>query len=174
MTSPVTVEELQYYLRDQSTDPDLLDYFQSLLDIATHFVYTHLDREYDALAAFTEIFWGDDGNAVRLRHRAGAITGWKYYDEEGTETNEGTSDLGLRENGHLVIAGTKRFLRGYEHRVSYTLPASLECPAPVKQLVIELAAVLFYRSGQGQGTLSTQDLTEHQLEIMRMYKRTPV
>ena len=174
MTSPATVEELQYYLRDESTDIDLLAYFQTLLDTATRFVYTYIDRDYTASTSFTEIFWGDDGNAVRLRHQAGEITGWKYYDETGDETDEGTSDLGLRENGNLVIAGTKRFLSGYEHRVTYTLPASLVCPEPVKQCVIELAAILFNKSAQGHGTLSSLDLQPHQMEILRMHKRTPV
>jgi hypothetical protein len=174
MTSPATVEELQYYLKDESSDPDLLDYFQSLLDIATEFVYTYLDREYTASTSFTQIFWGVDGNAVRLPHRAGAITSWKYYDETGDETIEDVSDLGLRENGNLIIAGTKTFLSGYEHRIVYTLPVSLECPKPVKQCVIELAAILFNKSNQGHGTLSTLDLEPHHIEILRMHKRVPV
>jgi hypothetical protein len=174
MPSPATVEELQYYLKDESTDTDLLDYYEDLLETATEFVYTYIDREYTGGTSFTEIFWGDDGNAVRLRHRAGAITAWKYYDETGEETDPGTDDLGLREGGLLVIAGTKRFLSGYEHRVTYTLPGSLVCPQPVKQLVIELAATLFHKSAQGHGTLSTLDLEPHQLEVLRMHKRVPV
>ena len=174
MTSPATVEELQYYLRDESTDPDLLDYFQYALDNATAFVYTYLDRDYTASTSFTEIFWGDGGNAVRLRHRAGAITSWKYYDETGEETIEDEDDLGLRENGHLVIAGTKRFLDGYEHRIVYALPGSLSCPQPVKQCVIELAAILFNKSNQGHGTLSSLDLEPHHIEILGMHKRLPV
>jgi hypothetical protein len=174
MTSPATVEELQYYLKDESSDGDLLDYFQSLLYTATQFVYTYLDREYTPSTSFTEIFWGDDGNAVRLRHRAGAITSWKYYDEAGNETIEDSIDLGLREDGNLIIAGTKRFLAGYEHRIVYTLPGSLVCPEPIKQCVIELAAMLFNKSNQGHGTLSTLDLEPHQLAVLRMYKRVAV
>jgi hypothetical protein len=174
MTSPATVEELQYYLRDESTDPNLLDYFQYALDAATEFVYTYIDRDYTASTPFTEIFWGDDGNAVRLRQRAGAITSWKYYDETGDETLEDIDDLGLRENGNLIIAGTKRFLSGYEHRIVCTLPASLVCPQPVKQCVIELAAILFNKSNQGHGTLSTLDLEPHHFATLRMHKRVPV
>ncbi|SRR5579883_507200 len=189
-TSPVTVADLQTYLRDVSTDTTLLGFYQTLLDTATESVYTWLDRDYTALATKTDRFWGDDTEFYAPHYPAGSFVSWSYIDMNGFVTSLDISDLLIRANGYLVQAKTKRFVSGAEHAITYKQPATLVCPETVKQVIVEIAAQLFDESNQGAGTrglllatsndgISTDrerflDLSERHKEMLRPYKRYPV
>jgi hypothetical protein len=192
-TSPVSLANFQTYLKDSSTDTTLTGFYQSLLDTATEYVYNWLDRDYTASASKTDIFWGDDTQFYAPRHQAGTLTSWHYLDSSGVDTNVGTSDLMLRANGYLIQASTKSFISGVEHRLVYAQPSTLTCPETIRQVVMELAALYFEASNQGEGSLGLLmlasrdgglgsfsdrerfgDLTERHKETLRPYKRYPV
>lgn len=172
--SPVTVSDLQTYLRDTSVDTNTLDHFGSVIEIATDGVFTYLGRDYIPNAAKKDIFWGNNSDKHRLQYQAGVIASWKYYDKDGVETNPGTGEIELRENGTLIMLSNGTFEPGYEHRVEYTTPASLVCPQAVKQIIIELAAELFHKSNQGQGELFTQVFISKFAERLMPFKRIAV
>ena len=189
-TSPVTVANFQIYLKDTSTDTTLLAFYQTLINNATEAVYTWLDRDYTASAAKTDIFWGDDTQFYAPRHQAGSLTSWSYTDLSGTVTTLGTSDLLIRANGYLLQTLTHRFQCGAEHTLSYAQPSTLTCPEAVKQVITEIAALLYQASNQGTGSLGMLTATVHDAtatdrerfldlspvhkEMLRPYKRYPV
>jgi hypothetical protein len=180
--SPVPLPELQRYLKDTSTDPNVTTLLTLSLDTATERVYAYLDRDYTPNAAKMDIFFGNDSAYHFLRHTAGALTSWKYYDADGVETDPGTSYLKLFSNGKLIVSKEKKFPCGYEHRVGYTTPASLTCPETVKQVIIEIAAEIFEESKQGAGELRIHSnvyvtyysLSERHREMLAAYRRMPV
>src|SRR5689334_18694097 len=129
--SPVTLSEFQRYLKDTSTDTGILAFYQSLLDTATEKVYTYLDRDYTASAVKTDIFFGKGLHVHRMQHPASALISWKYYDETGAETVADISTLVLLATGMIVVGSVEKFSRGYEHRLSYSLPSTLTCPETV-------------------------------------------
>lgn len=154
--SPVTVSDFKLYVNDQSADPTVLAYFQSLLDTATERVYTYLDADFTPSALKTKTFLGNNSNCVRLHEPAAAITAWETRDETGTLTPQSTSSLHLFQNGYLVVLSDATFLPDLEHRISYTLPSTLVCPETVKQVITEVAAIMLRESKQGAGTLGEQ------------------
>ena len=186
----VTVAQLQLYLNDTSTDPTLVGFYQSLIDIATDRVLQFLDRTFTASASRTDVFWGDDQPTHRLHDAAQAVTAWTYIDLQFNTTTMGTSDLELFENGNVVASRRTPFISGVEHHLSYTLPSSLVLPPAVAQVIVEDAAIMFGESNQGTGTLAElivasregslsdrirfSDLSERHKETLRMYKRYPV
>jgi len=198
-TSPVTLVELQTYLKDASTDATLLLFYQSLLDMATEHVYNWLDRDYTPGATKCDTFFGDDSQCYAPRHQAGTVTSWSATDSAGNTTSLGTTDLLLRANGYLIqisSTSTKSFQSGYEHKLTYQQPVGLVCPETIKRVITEIAALAFQASHQGQGTLGVDflserdgalgfsggfsererfiDLTERHKEMLRAYKRYPV
>lgn len=174
MTSPVTVQEFQTYLRDSSTDPALLAYYQELLDRTTDYIVGYIEKDYTANAVKTDVFWGDDTDGHRLTHPAGVITQWKHYGHDGSETTEALGSLALREHGSFVVAYGKTFASGREHRLTYQLPNSLEWPIALKQVITELTAMLFEASKQGQGTLFIEPIPERHRQILDQYRTIPV
>jgi hypothetical protein len=189
-TSPVALADFQTYLKDASTDTTVTGFFQTCLNAATEAVYTWLDRDYTASASKTDVFWGDDTQFHAPRHQAGSLTAWSYTDLSGTVTSPGTSGLLLRANGYLVQTLNSRFMSGAEHTLTYTQPSTLTCPETVKQVITELAALLYQASNQGTGSLGVLisslndgssidrerflDLTPLHQETLRPYKRYPV
>lgn len=179
--SPVPVPDLQRYLKDISTDPNVTTLFTTALETATELVYTHLGRDYTPNAVKTDVFFGNDLHYHFLGNPAGTLTSWKYYDDGGVETDAGASYLKLFANGRLVVSKEKTFLCGYEHRIVYTQPA-LMCPETVKQVIIEAAAEIFEESKQGAGRFEIADdgavryaslLERHQAKLAQ-YRRLPV
>ncbi len=189
-TSPVALTDFQTYLKDASTDPTVMGFFQTCLNAATEAVYAWLDRDYTASATKTDLFWGDDTQFYAPRHPVGSITAWTFTDLSGTVTTESTSDLLIRANGYLLQTLTQRFQSGAEHALTYKQPSTLTCPETVAQVITEIAAIFFQQSNQGAGELnffSTSardgaayerdrflDLSERHKEMLRPYKRYPV
>ncbi|MEP7234603.1 MAG: hypothetical protein ABI778_04835 [Ignavibacteriota bacterium] len=188
--SPVSVSEFQSYLRDTTTDVDILAFYASLLDTATEKVYTYLDRDYTASAVKTDVFFGKGLHVHRMKHPAGALISWKYYDESGTETIADTGDLVLFANGEIAAGATAKFSFGYEHRLKYSLALSLVCPEAVKQVILETAAIIYEESKLGGARLGIGiesdrgdaniaryrylDLSERQKGMLQPYKRYAV
>src|SRR5438046_1220940 len=81
--SPVSLEEFQFYLNDNSTDDDVLDFYTSLLETATELVYKELDRDYTPEALHTDTFRGDGSHVHVLGHPAASIEDWISYDTLG-------------------------------------------------------------------------------------------
>jgi hypothetical protein len=189
-TSPVALTDFQTYLKDVSTDTTVTGFFQTCLNAATEAVYTWLDRDYTASASKTDVFWGDDTAFHSLRHQAGSLTAWSYTDLSGTVTTLGTSDLLIRANGYLLQTLTHRFARNAEHTLTYAQPSTLTCPEAVKQVITEIAALLYQASNQGEGSLGMLiasahdgvatdrerflDLSQLHKDMLRPYKRYPV
>jgi hypothetical protein len=189
-TSPVALTDFQTYLKDASTDTTVTGFFQTCLNAATEAVYTWLDRDYTASASKTDVFWGDDTQFYAPRHQAGALTAWTYTDLSGTVTTVGTSDLLIRGNGYLLQTLTHRFQREAEHTLTYTQPSTLTCPETVKQVITEIAALLYQASNQSTGSLGMLiayaqdgsatdrerflDLSALHKDMLRPYKRYPV
>ncbi len=185
--SPVLVSEFQTYLKDTTTDTAILAFYGSLLDTATEKVYTYLDRDYTASALKTDVFFGTGMHVHGMQNPAGTLIGWKYYDDTGAETIANISDLVLLANGNIAVSALKKFLRGFEHRLKYSLPSTLACPETVKQVITEIAAMIFEESKQGSGRLGIMiesdkndtssdrfryaDLTERQKAMLSPYKR---
>lgn len=149
---PVTLTELQIYLNDTSTDPDMIYLYELALAAATDRVYTYLGRDY-TLSTRTIIFWGDGGECRRLIEPAEAILVWKYYDKEGNETSGDITKLTLFEGGLLIIAHDVTFERGYEHRITYMPPPLPACPDAIKQVILEISASIYEESKRGRGIL---------------------
>lgn len=181
--SPVSLTELQIYLNDTSTDPDILYLYELALAAATDRVYTYLGRDY-TLAARTSIFWGDDGESHRLIEPAEAILVWKYYDKEGDETLGDITKLKLFEGGLLIIAHEAIFEHGYEHRITYMPPPLPACPDAVKQVILEISATIYEESKRGRGILVIEsewqtgssgerykELDERHKKILAPYRR---
>jgi hypothetical protein len=189
-TSPVALADFQTYLKDVSTDTTVTGFFQTCLNAATEAVYTWLDRDYTASASKTDVFWGDGTAFHSLRHQAGSLTAWSYTNLSGTVTTPGTSDLLLRANGYLLQTLTHRFQREAEHTLTYAQPSTLTCPEAVKQVITEIAALLYQASNQGTGSLGVMIATTHDItttdherfldlsqlhkDMLRPYKRYPV
>lgn len=172
---PIALPDVQRYLKDVSTDGNVILLLTEAIHTATERVYTYLDRDYTPNAVKTDSFFGDDRAYHFLRHPCGAITSWKYYDTGGAETDVGAVFLKLFSNGKLIVTKEKKFLSGYEHRVSYTTPASLSCPEMVKQVIIEIAAGIFEASKQGAGELQDEEMmTQRHEYLLAPYRRIPV
>ncbi len=142
------------------------------------------------MPARRDVFWGDDTPFYAPRHQAGTLTAWTYTDLSGTVTTVGTSDLLIRGNGYLLQTLTHRFAREAEHTLTYAQPSTLTCPEAVKQVITEIAALLYQASNQGEGSLGMLiasahdatvtdrerflDLSALHQETLRPYKRYPV
>lgn len=188
--SPVSLSDFQRYLKDTTTDAAIQAMYQSLLDTATEKIYTYLDRDYTPSAVKTDVFFGNDLHVHRMLNPAGAFISWKYYDEYAAETIANISDLVLLANGFAAVGAVKIFLRGYEHRLKYSQPATLTCPESVRQVITEIAAVIFEESNQGGGRLGIAiesdksdtayernrylDLSARQITMLAPYKRVAV
>ncbi|MDP4229799.1 MAG: hypothetical protein Q8916_05270 [Bacteroidota bacterium] len=188
--SPVALSDFQNYLKDSTTDTTILAFYQILLDTATERVYTYLDRDYTPGAEKTEVFFGNGRRVQRLNDPAGALLSWKYYDSSGSETIVDISEAFLMAKGILVVTAGRKFERCFEHRLTYNLPTTLRCPEMVKQVITEIAAVIFEESKQGGGRLgafsesdkldTTSDriryieLSARQKEMLAPYKRIAV
>jgi hypothetical protein len=186
----ISVPEFQTYLKDASTDPDLLVFFSVIIDIATEYVFTWLDRDFSASAIKTQIFEGNNANDLRLHSAAQTLNSWETVDDQGAVTVQPISDLILFDSGNRVHAKTLRFDRGLEHHITYHQPSSLACPETVRQVVLEFAVQIFQESSQGLGILGESitasrdgslsdrvkyaDLSDRHKELLRMYKRYPV
>jgi hypothetical protein len=179
---PIPLTDLQRFLKDSSTDPNVVALLTEAINVATERVYTYLDRDYTANAAKLDVFLGNDRAYRFLRHPAGVLTSWKHYDAGGVETDVGASSLKLFANGKLVVSKEKTFLSGYEHRIGYTTPASLICPEMVRQVILEIAADMFEESKQGAGEfgiardaqLEYLPLAERHLYMLAPYRRVPL
>ena len=188
--SPVSVASLQSYLNDTSVDVGVLAFYASLLDSATEKVYTYLDRDYTSGAAKIDIFFGNGRRAHRLQNPAALLISWKYYDLRGAETIADISSLVLLANGSLAVGPEHAFEAGFEHRLHYQMPSSLNCPESVRQVIIEVASILFEESKQGGGRLGIlseadkngmgtdrvryTDLTDRQKIMLMPYMRIAV
>ena len=188
-TSPVSTGEFKTYLNDTTTDTGILAFYQSLLDMATEKVYTYLDRDYTPGAVKTDVFFGNEHHIHRMRDPAATLTSWKSYDSEGAETIHDISGLVLMANGNLVVCAKGLFDQGSEHRIKYTLP-NWTVPETIRQVIIEIAAIVFEESKSGGGRLgiaietdridsSTErlrylDLTKRQQITLAPYKRIAV
>ncbi len=148
---PLTVTDLQNYLNDSSTDPDLINLFEQAINAATDRVYTYLGRSYP-IGVQTSIFWGDGGTCHSLIDEALTIHAWTYRDTEGTLSVGDISKLNLFELGRLIIAHDVTFERGYEHYITYT-PIPVLCPDTVKQVILEISATIYEESKRGRGVL---------------------
>jgi hypothetical protein len=185
--SPVSISEFQSYLKDTTTDTGILAFYQSLLNTATEKVYTYLDRDYTPGAIKTDVFFGTGRHIHRMRFPAGVLISWKYYDKTGAETVANIADLVLMAEGNIAVGASKKFLCRNEHRLKYSLPASLTCPETVKQVITEVAALIYEESKLGSGRLGIMiesdkndasiervrylDLTERQKTMLSPYKR---
>lgn len=149
---PLLVTDLQNYLNDSSTDPDVIYLFEQAMNAATDRVYTYLGRDY-TLSARTIIFWGDGGTRHRLAEEAGSILSWEYRDTDGNVYLGDITKLKLFEDGLLIIAHDATFERGYEHHITFMPPLSLLCPAEVKQVILEISATIYEESKRGRGIL---------------------
>ncbi len=188
--SPVSLSDFQRYLKDTTTDISIQAFYQSILDTATEKIYTYLDRDYTPGIMKTDIFFGNGLHVHRMNNPAGVLHTWKYYDAEGNETVVSISELVLMANGTVAVAANKRFSREFEHRIVYDQPLSLTCPETVRQVIIEVAAMIFEESKQGSSRLGIevesdrsdtnyervryQDLTDRQERMLAPYKRIPV
>ena len=188
--SPVSLSDFQRYLKDTTTDISIQAFYQSLLDTATEKIYTYLDRDYTPGAVKTDVFLGNGLHVHRMLNPAGALIAWKYYDEFAAETIANIADLVLLANGMAAIGGVKTFLRGYEHRLKYSQPSGLTCPEAVRQVITEVAAVIFEESKQGTSRLGIEtesdksdssyervryhDLSPRQIAMLAPYKRVAV
>lgn len=176
LTSPVTLEEFQFYIFDTSTDTDLLAFYQRLLDGATERVYTYLGRDYTPEAEKTDVFFGTSMHVHRMDNPAGEILSWKYYDAYGNETVVDISELVLMARGTIAVAASKIFYKDFEHRITYKQPDSLQCPETVKQAIIEIAAIIFEESKQGGGNLGrllVSDRIDADYERVRFIELSP-
>ncbi len=160
-TSPVTLSNFQLYLNDQSADPTVHAYYQSLLDYATERIYTYLDRDYTASAVKTDIFFGNCKPWRRLHQVAGAVTAWSSVDSLGAITTNDPTTIHLFEGGELAVLSSGTFDPTLEHRITYSLPSSLSCPETVAQVITEVAAVALRESKQGSGSLGEQMSYSH-------------
>jgi len=149
---PLLVSDLQNYLNDSSTDPDIIYLFEQSLNAATDRVYTYLGRDYTA-SARTIIFWGDGGTRHRLAEEAGTILNWTYIDTDGNVTLGDHTKLKLFEGGLLIIAHDVTFESGYEHHITFMPPLTLLCPDAVKQVILEIGAAIYEESKRGRGIL---------------------
>jgi hypothetical protein len=188
--SPVTVSEFQTYIKDTTTDPAIVAFYQTLLDTATEKVYTYLDRDYTAGAVKTDVFFGKGLHVHRMQNPAGTFLSWKYYDEKGAETVGDVLSLVILAEGNVAVSPEDRFRQGFEHRLKYQQPLILTCPETVKQVITEVAAIIFQESNQGSGSLGViitserndtnsdrlrySDLTERQKAMLAPYKRYAV
>ncbi|HEY6171074.1 MAG TPA: hypothetical protein VIX80_02330 [Candidatus Kapabacteria bacterium] len=150
--SPVLVSDLQNYLNDSSTDPDIIYLFEQSLNAATDRVYTYLGRDYTA-SARTVIFWGDGGTRHRIAEEAATILSWEYRDTDGNVSLGDITKLKLFEDGLLIIAHDVTFLPGYEHHITFMPPLTLLCPDAVRQVILEIAATIYEESKRGRGIL---------------------
>lgn len=189
-TSPVTVSEFQLYNTDLSADPTLLGFFQSLLETATERVYNYLDLDFTAGTLNVQTFVGSGGDFVLLHQPAEAITAWETVDRIGTLTPQNETALHLFDGGRVVVNADGIFDQSLEHRISYTLPASLTCPETVKQVITEVASIMLRESKQGAGSLGElreffsdtagahrsvfSELTERHRMMLSPYKRYAV
>ena len=148
---PLPITDLQRFLKDTTTDPNVLLLMTEAINVATERIYTYIGHDYTPSAPKLDVFFGDDRAYHFLRHPAGALTSWKYYDADGVETDAGAGALKLFSSGRLVVSREKKFPSGYEHRIGYTTPASLVCPELVRQVIIEMAAAIYEDSKQGAG-----------------------
>lgn len=163
---PVTVTELQNYLNDTSTDPNLITLYDDAINAATDRVYTYLGRSYP-IGVQISTFWGEGSVSRRLELEAFTILSWTYRDTKGTAFVGDVSKLELFENGSLVIAHDVRFERGYEHIITYT-PIPVPCPDAVRQVILEIAVTIFEESKHGRGILVIA--SEEQSGISEHYK----
>ncbi len=155
-TSPVSLARFQTALNDTSTDTPTLNYYQSLLDIATEQVYTFLDRDFTASAEKTDVFLGNDSECHTLHEPAGALVSWKTVDHEGTVVTKSLTSLALFLRGAFVGSKDDTFSSEFEHQITYTLPATLTCPETIQQVIIEIAMVMLRESKQGGGSLGEE------------------
>ena len=161
-TSPVTVAELQTYLRDSSTDPALLTFYQSLLDTATEKVYTWLDRDYTALALKTEVFIGGGTLWHFTKYPVGTLQSWTTSDIDGVTDTRSVADLLIRLGGRAVPCVNDVFSADLEHTLTYKQPSTVTCPETVRQVITEVAAILFDESRQGVGSLGVETLSTYE------------
>ncbi|HYM34491.1 MAG TPA: hypothetical protein VET48_03790, partial [Steroidobacteraceae bacterium] len=165
-------------------------FYQSLLDSATERIYTYLDLDFTASAVKTDIFWGRNQKTHMLHQAAGAVTLWTTTDEHGVATVMDPSKLHLFENGNFIVLSDGRFDPCTEHRITYTLPATLTCPETIRLVITEIAAIILRESKQGGDTLGKQlelfretgslsrevffELGERHRSILSPYKRYAV
>ncbi|MEI8134832.1 MAG: hypothetical protein WCH46_07105 [bacterium] len=159
--SPVTVADFQKYMRDATTDTEVLSFFQSILDSATEQVYTYLGRDYTPSAVKTDVFFGKGLHIHRMDNPAGTIINWKSYDFEGTETINDISGLVLISRGAIVVNPEATFAKNLEHRIKYALPDSLSAPETVCQVILEIAAIVFEESKLGGARLGIEIESDH-------------
>lgn len=150
--SPLLVTDLQNYLNDSSTDPDIIYLFEQAMNAATDRVYTYLGRDY-TVSARTLIFWGDGGTRHRLAEEAGTILSWEYRDTDGNVFLGDHAKLKLFEDGLLIIAHDVVFECGYEHHITFMPPITIACPDAVKQVILEISATIYEESKRGRGIL---------------------
>jgi hypothetical protein len=188
--SPVSVAELQIYLRDATTETAMLDFYQALLDTATEKIYTYLDRDYSPEAVKTDVFFGNGLHVHRMSNFCGTLIQFQSYDIHDNLVTLDLAELVLMANGHIVVNAANRFLRSLEYRIKYAQPDDLVCPESVKQVITEVAAIIFEESKQGGARLGIAiesdrndasgirvrflDLTPRQIEMLAPYKRAAV
>ena len=169
--SPVSVTDFQAYINDTSLDPDILNFYKTLLDRATERIYRYLDLDFTAEAPKTESFWGNGANYHRLHQPAGIITSWEAIDLTGSSIVMDTSKLVLYENGKYIHLKEGFFDRNLEHRIGYELPESLSAPETVQQVIIEVAATMLRESNKGAGALgeSSESTRENDSSISQQF-----
>jgi hypothetical protein len=158
----VTVAELQTYLHDSSTDPDLLDFYQALLDTATENVYDWLDRDYTASATKSETFIGGGTLWHFTKYPVATLLSWTTSDIDGVLETRDVADLIIRLGGRALQCVNDVFSSDLEHTITYKQPASITCPETVRQAILEIAAIMFDESRQGSGALGLETLSTYE------------
>ena len=188
--SPVTVTSFQMYMRDGSSDPTVLAFYQLLLATATEKVYTYLDRDFTAGASKVDVFFGNGLHVHRMFNPCETLVFWKTIDSTGTLTVQDISELLILANGEIVVNAKQKFDPHCEHRIKYTQPAALACPESVMQVITEVAAVIFEESKLGGARLGIEtesdkndsssdraryiELTDRQKSMLAPYKKISI
>jgi hypothetical protein len=160
------------YLHDSSTDTDLLDFYQTLLDTATERVYDWLDRDYTASATKSETFIGGGTLWHFTKYPVATLVSWTTSDIDGVTDTRDVTDLIIRLGGRALQCTNDVFSSDLEHTIGYAQPASITCPETVRQAILEIASIMFDESRQGSGalgldTLSTYEDLNHERAVFR-------
>jgi hypothetical protein len=176
--SPVTVEQFQGFLRDESTDPDLLDYLETILLAATQRVSEYCNRNFTRSTAgtnrlVTATVFGDDSTMIywplfpirTLGSNAGpvdiikqSLADWSVADEIDPSNFKILDSAG---DGHRILAiNGYRFESGYMYQIvlEYGLDETHPVPEAIREAIMLIARRSFDMSNFGSGIFGQEQV----------------
>lgn len=153
--SPVSVAELQYYLKDASTDTAYLAFLSRLLDATTDIIYSQLRRDFTSPLVINERFFGTGRDRYFPLQSYGPINLLSVLEINfaGDSDPIAVTQFFVGPDNYIFWK-TSNFRRDRWYFISYTLTQTV--PEAVRQVITEMAYELIESGRRGMGALNKE------------------